>query len=183
MNKKFNIVFISLFVVFATLLYIVIFTSDWSSAGTETTAAGIKPGKRTPAVDFTLSDLEGRRVKLSDLKGKVVFLNFWATWCGPCRIEIPTLAKMNQKFKDRDFQLLTISIDQQGRKAIEPFYQQLGIALPTLVDSDSKVASRYGVSAVPESFLIDKEGRIVKKYIGPRDWVSPSIISEIERLL
>ena len=183
MDKKINIVFVAAFCVFAALLYAAIFAADWGSASADQASEGIRPSKPTDAPDFTLPDLSGKPVRLSDYKGKVVFLNFWATWCAPCRIEIPSIKQLQYEFEGKDFVLQTVSIDQGGRAVVEEFFRQLGINMPTVVDADSRVAGIYGLTGVPESFLIDRRGRIVGHFVGPRDWTDPAFLKEIERLL
>ena len=136
-----------------------------------------------PAPDFTLNDLSGRPVQLSSLKGKVVLLNFWATWCPPCREEIPSMVRLNQAMQGKPFQMLAVSIDEGGKGAVQEFYRKGGVTLPTLLDSDGKVAGRYGTYRVPETFLIDAKGIIVKKVIGPMDWSSPEVLAALQRLM
>jgi len=136
-----------------------------------------------PAPDFTLNDLSGRPVQLSSLKGKVVLLNFWATWCPPCREEIPSMVRLNQAMQGKPFQMLAVSIDEGGKGAVQEFFQKGGATLPTLLDSDAKVSSRYGTYRVPETFVIDAKGIIVKKVIGPMDWSSPEVLAALEQLM
>ena len=131
MNKKLNIAFVLAFCILATALYLVVFASGGiATSQADDSVEGIKPGKRAQAADFTLLDVDGRRVSLSDYRGKVVFLNFWATWCNPCRAEFPSLAQMAKRFEGKDFELLTISIDEGGRPAVEAFFRQMGMSLP-----------------------------------------------------
>jgi thiol-disulfide isomerase/thioredoxin len=183
MNKKINILFLVLFCAFATVLYVVVFASDWSTASSSALPEGIRPGGPAVAPDFDLTDLEGHRVRLSDLRGKVVLVNFWATWCGPCRVEIPSLVSLRHLMAGKEFVLVTISIDEGGRDAVETFFRGLGVHLPTVLDADNKVAGAYGITGVPETFLIDKAGRIEEHFIGPRDWTDGSFLSRVERLL
>jgi len=135
-----------------------------------------------PAPDFTLKDLSGKPVQLSSLKGKVVLVNFWATWCPPCREEIPSLVKMNQAMQGKPFQLLAISIDEGGKDKVAEFFIKSGAVLPTLLDTDSSVAKRYGTTGVPETFVVDTKGIIVKKVIGGLDWSEPSVLAALEDL-
>jgi len=134
-----------------------------------------------PAPDFTLKDLSGRPVQLSSLKGKVVVLNFWATWCPPCREEIPSMVRLNQAMQGKPFQMLAVSIDEGGRDAVGAFFRKSGVVLPALLDSDSKVARRYGTTGVPETFVIDAKGVILKKVIGAMDWSSPQVLAALEQ--
>jgi peroxiredoxin len=140
------------------------------------------PREGEPAPDFELTALSGEKVRLSGLRGKVVLLNFWASWCPPCREEIPSLVTLNAKLPARDFQLLAVAIDKGGREAISAFFGKTGVILPTLLDSDGLVAKEYGITGVPETFVIDKQGIIRKKVIGPIDWSDPAVIRHLDSL-
>jgi len=135
-----------------------------------------------PAPDFTLKDLSGNPVTLSSLKGKVVLVNFWATWCPPCREEVPSLVRMNQALQGKPFQLLAISIDEGGKKAVQEFFQKSGQVLPAFLDSDGAVAKRYGTTGVPETFVVDAKGIIVKKVVGAMDWSDPKVLNALVEL-
>jgi peroxiredoxin len=135
------------------------------------------------AADFAVTDLQGQAVRLSQYRGQVVLLNLWATWCPPCREEMPSMERLWQRLKDRGFVLLAVSEDEQGAAAVRPFVQEMQLTFPVLLDPTGDVGSRYGVWGYPESFLIDREGRVVERVIGPRDWASPAQIAAIERLL
>ncbi|GAM07860.1 thiol-disulfide oxidoreductase ResA [Geobacter sp. OR-1] len=129
-----------------------------------------------PAPNFTIKDPDGRDVALSSLRGKVVFLNFWATWCPPCKEEIPSMMKLNQKMNGQPFQMLAVSIDEGGRDAVVSFFKKTGFNLPYLNDPEQKVGKMYGITGVPETFVIDKNGILVKKVIGGMDWASPESV-------
>ena len=135
-----------------------------------------------PAPDFTLQDLSGRPVQLSTLKGKVVLVNFWATWCPPCREEVPSLVRMNRAMQGKPFQLLAVSIDEGGKDAVAGFFRKSGAALPALLDTDGTVSRRYGTTGVPETFVIDTKGVIMKKVVGGMDWSSPEVLAALEDL-
>jgi len=135
-----------------------------------------------PAPDFTLKDLAGKPVQLSSLKGKVVLVNFWATWCPPCREEVPSMVRLNQAMQGKPFQMLAISIDEGGKDAVESFFRKGGVTLPALLDTDGKVAKRYGTTGVPETFVVDGKGVILKKVIGPMDWSAPEVIAALDDL-
>src|SRR5215471_19664868 len=117
------------------------------------------------AADFTVTDLDGKKLSLSDYKGKVVLLDFWATWCAPCREEIPHFVEMQQKLGPQGFQVIGISMDDEA-KPVKEFYQQYRINYPLAVGDDKLAQSFGGVLGLPVNFLIDREGRIVKKYLG-----------------
>ena len=120
------------------------------------------------APDFTVKDIDGRMLTLSDYKGKVVLLNFWATWCAPCRTEIPHFVEMQNRFGPDGFQVIGISMDDDA-KPVREFAQQFGLNYPVAV-GDDKLAEGYGgVLGLPISFVIDREGRIYAKHIGAAD--------------
>lgn len=130
-------------------------------------AVALKPGeKRNPAPDFELTDANGRKVKLSDYKGKVVLLNFWATWCGPCKLEIPWFVDFEKRYKDQGFAVLGVSMDEDGWESVKPYIQDKQVNYRIMVATE-EVAQKYGgVEALPTTFLIDREGRIVSTHIG-----------------
>jgi peroxiredoxin len=140
-----------------------------------------KIGYRPP--NFTLQNLEGKTVDLESFRGKVIFINFWATWCIPCRAEMPALEKLYQDFKDKDFVMLAVSEDLEGKSVVEPFVQELKITFPILLDSDLAVNSLYGIRAIPETFLIDKTGLITHKIPGARDWTQKDMRELVEKLV
>lgn len=135
------------------------------------------------APDFTVRDLAGQEVKLAALKGKVILVNFWATWCPPCREEIPSMMKLNQSMSGKQFQMLALSIDEGGKAAVENFFKKSGMTLPAYLDTDGAVSRRYGTTGVPETFIVDKTGIIRKKIVGGMDWSSPDVIAYLDELL
>jgi len=120
------------------------------------------------APDFTVKDIDGRKLTLSDYKGKVVLLNFWATWCAPCRTEIPHFVEMQNRFGLNGFQVIGISMDDDA-KPVREFAQQFGLNYPVAVGDDKLAESYGGVLGLPISFIIDREGRIYAKRIGAAD--------------
>ncbi|MFH1017326.1 MAG: TlpA disulfide reductase family protein [Pseudomonadota bacterium] len=126
------------------------------------------------APDFTLKTLDGKTLSLSRFRGKVVFLNFWATWCEPCAAEVATMDELNRALRGSPFVMLSVSMDDDGVKSVDPFLRKnLKGQLPShavLLDSNQKVSSAYGTFKVPETYVIDKAGRITDKIIGVRDW-------------
>jgi peroxiredoxin len=138
------------------------------SSGSKTVkAASVRPNKeRKLAPDFALQDATGHTVKLSDYRGKVVLLDFWATWCGPCKIEIPWFQEFERQNKDKGFAVIGVAMDDEGWDVVKPFAQQRGINY-RLVMGDDTVAQKFGgVDALPTTFLIDREGRIASVHIG-----------------
>jgi peroxiredoxin len=122
------------------------------------------------APDFVLQDLEGKAVRLSNFRGRVVFLNVWTTWCEPCRVEMPSMEVLHRRLEDDGFVMLAVSADADGREAVVPFIEALDVSFPVLLDPDGQVVSRYGVTGYPETFIIDRGGQVVAHEIGPRDW-------------
>jgi peroxiredoxin len=129
--------------------------------------AAVKAEKeRKPAPEFALKDSTGKTVKLSDYRGKVVLLNFWATWCGPCKIEIPWFMDFEQTYKDKNFAVLGISLDEDGWDAVKPFIEQKKINYRVVIGTE-QVALLYGeVDSLPTTFMIDREGRVAAVHVG-----------------
>ncbi len=122
-----------------------------------------------PPDDFALKDLDGKMVRLSDYRGKVIFLNFWATWCLPCRIEMPSMEKLYRKFKNRDFTIVTINL-QETTKAVKAFFKRYRLTFPALLDSDGIVGRLFGIRSIPATFILNQKGGMVGKAFGPREW-------------
>ncbi|MFQ5931732.1 MAG: peroxiredoxin family protein [Nitrospiraceae bacterium] len=136
-----------------------------------------------PAPNFTLWDLNGDVVSLSQYRGKVIFLNFWATWCGPCRVEMPAMEQLYREFDRKDFEVLAISTDPQGVTVTRPFKDSLGLTFPILHDSDFLVGITYGARSLPMTFLVDRRGIITHRIFGARDWRSPEARQLIRTVL
>jgi peroxiredoxin len=133
------------------------------------------------AADFVLPDLAGKNVKLSDFQGKVVLLNFWASWCPPCRSEMPGLQKLFEKLKGSNFQMLAVSLDRDPRAA-RAIIKEYGYTFPVLLAPGDKVAEHYKIGAIPTTFIIDKQGRIASRTVGAADWPGGKIIKELKKL-
>jgi peroxiredoxin len=138
-------------------------------------------GRQAP--EFSLSDLSGRAIRLANLQGRIVFLNLWTTWCAPCREEMPAMQALYTRLRGPDFEMLAVSADQEGREVVERFVQELRLTFPVLPDPELQIADRYGVSGYPETFIIDRNGRVVAHQIGPRDWDSPESYAAFQRLI
>ena len=135
------------------------------------------------APDFALPDLDGQAVRLSGHRGQVVLVNLWATWCPPCREEMPSMETLYRTLKDRGFVLLAVSEDEKGAEAVRPFVAEAKVSFPVLLDPQGEVGRKYGVWGYPESFVVDREGRIIDRVIGPRDWASSAEVTRMEALL
>ncbi len=134
------------------------------------------------APDFQLEDTEGNQVSLSGLRGKVVLINLWATWCPPCIEEMPSMEKLYEAMAGEDFVLLAVNAEANGRKVVPEFLQKTPYTFPILYDDKGVVQALYGVSKFPESFILRKDGTIAEKIIGPLDWASPKTIAYFKNL-
>lgn len=129
------------------------------------------PAAKPEAADFTLRDLKGQQHKLSDYRGKVVFLNFWATWCPPCTAEIPSMERLNEVLGNKDFVMLAVNTDEDI-KDLEDFVKEHPHNFTVLSDAEGVAQKLYKVDKFPETFIIDRQGKIVEHIIGARDWSS-----------
>ena len=136
-----------------------------------------------PAAEFTVPGLLERPIALRDFRGKVLFLNFWATWCPPCKEEMPSMERLYLRYKDRGLAMLAISIDAGDKAGVAAFVKKYGLTFTIGLDPSLEVANRYTVRALPSSFLIDKNGYIVAVALGPRDWDGTAAHAVIEGLL
>ena len=145
-------------------------------------AAMIPSGTRQAAPDFMLKDLNGKPHKLSDYRGKVVLLNFWATWCPPCRAEIPSMESMYRALKNRNFVIIGVEVGEDVA-SVWPFVEEQKITYPILLDRDSAVSNTWKAVGIPTSFLIDPQGRVADMFVGGRDWSDPALRARITSLL
>src|SRR6185436_14144637 len=123
-----------------------------------------------PAPNFQLRDLDGHLVALSDMRGKVVFLNFWATWCGPCKVEMPAMEKLYREFRPKGFVVVAVSSDAEGPVVTRPYRDALGLSFTIADDSEGLVSRLYGVRSLPLTFLVNREGVITHQIFGAREW-------------
>jgi len=136
------------------------------------------------AADFKLEKLDGTTLSLDQLRGKVVFLNIWATWCGPCREEMPSMELLYNELKDnKDFVMLAVSQDTKGRSVVAPYVARNGYHFTILLDPENKVGESYDVSGVPETFIINRGGQIVAHHMGAFDWSRPDVKDALKQLL
>jgi peroxiredoxin len=149
-------------------LAVVAFVCLFSCTSKQSATEGVskRSANRKPAADFTLKDENGATVKLADYKGKVVLLNFWATWCGPCGVEIPWFVEFEQKYKSQGFAVLGVSMDEDGWGAVKPFVAERKINYRVLLGNDSLAQFYGGLDSLPTSFMIDKEGKVASTHIG-----------------
>jgi thiol-disulfide isomerase/thioredoxin len=134
---------------------------------------GAQPTAKSPAPDFALRYADGAEVRLSDLRGHPILINFWATWCGPCRLEMPDIVAAYEKHKDAGFIVIAVNLEESADK-IKPFAEELGMALPIVMD-DGLAARAYQVRVMPSSFFIDREGKISARWLGV---LTPSLIEK-----
>jgi peroxiredoxin len=142
-----------------------------------------RPSTGSRAPDFRLIDLEGKSVSLSDYHGKVVLLNFWATWCGPCRTEMPAMEALYRSMQSKGLEIIAVSVDQQGTEVTRPFQEAMGLSFPILHDQDYEVGLTYGARTLPMTFAIDRQGVIRQLIFGARDWNSPEARRGIVKVL
>ncbi len=143
-----------------------------------------RPEEGHQAPDFTLKTLDGKTARLSELRGKkVVLINFWATWCPPCRLEMPTMQKIYTEYKDKGFEVLAVNIEPDAKEEISEFMKELRLTFPVLLDPDMKVTRKYRLIGLPVSLLIDRQGIIRSKDIGYHDWTDKESRRQVESLL
>jgi thiol-disulfide isomerase/thioredoxin len=141
--------------------------------------------KVPPAKDpvrINLKDMNGNNISLSDFKGKIVFLNFWTTWCPTCRIEMPSMEKLHQKLKNEDFAMVTINL-QESASQVKAFFKEFKLTFTALLDSTGEVGASFGIRAIPTTYILDKTGRIIGLVSGPREWDSKAAIALVENLI
>jgi peroxiredoxin len=155
------------FAAIGAAVFVGCFFQGCSSTSASVSAASLKPDKeRHAAPDFSLKDSDGKTVRLSDYHGKVVLLDFWATWCPPCKLEIPWLIDIERENKARGFEVLGVSMDDEGWEVVKPFMKEVGMNYRVVIGNDA-TAELYGnVESLPETFLIDREGKIAAIHIG-----------------
>ena len=133
-------------------------------------------------VEIQLKDVFGNTVSLSDFRGNVVFLNFWATWCPPCVIEMPSMQKLHRRFKDKNFVMVAIN-SQETDTQVKSFLNKYKLSFTALLDSSGEVGTWFDVNAFPTTFVLDKEGRIIGRALGPREWDSQASVALFDYLI
>jgi peroxiredoxin len=141
----------------------------------------IRPSRQKTAEDFSLKTPDGKTFRLSDHRGKTVIVNFWATWCPPCREEMPAMERLYQQHKDRGLVLVAVSLDADPA-VVGPFLKQNKLSFPIALDPKSESANKYGVRALPSSFVVDREGTMTALALGPRHWDNAASHALVEAL-
>ena len=141
--------------------------------------------KRPAVADFTLTDAEGKQQKLSDFRGNVVILSFWASWCTPCLLELPTFAEIEKRYHDRGLRVLAVNVDEgdQGKTFAHDFWAKEKFTFPSFFDSTKQLEQQFEVDMLPSNFVIDREGRQAFSGFGANDWSNPQTKDFIESLL
>ncbi len=134
------------------------------------------------APDLALEGMDGHLLHLSDLRGRVVFLNFWATWCGPCRQEMPAMERLHRTFERRGLAVLAVNFGE-SRSDLQEFTRALSLSFPVALDAQTDAAHAMGIRGLPVSILLDRDGRILWKALGSREWDSPVSRAYFEKLL
>jgi peroxiredoxin len=142
----------------------------------------LKMPHTTRPLVIQLKDVSGNAVNLSDYRGKIVFLNFWATWCPTCVVEMPSMEKLHQQFKNQDFAMIAVNM-QESATQVRSFFDKLQLSFTALLDSSGEVAAGLAVNALPTTFFLDKEGRIMGMALGPREWDNQASMALFEFLI
>jgi peroxiredoxin len=142
----------------------------------------LKVPRINPPVDFKLKDIKGRTVRLSDFRGKVVFLNFWTTWCPPCKYEMPSMQKLYDKLRDENFVMVAVDL-QEPVSRVKDFVKAYKLSFSVLLDSTGDVGRQFGIRSIPSTFILDKEGGIIGKVFGPREWDGKEAVDFFEHLV
>jgi peroxiredoxin len=179
MNRG-TIVFITV-AAFLILLVSIAVRSSRSSSPTLSTASNGANTDAKPAPQFELKTLDGRVVKLSDFRGKAVILNFWATWCAPCRVETPWLVQLYRDYNGQGLEIVGISMDDGGPHLVEKFVHEMNVNYTVLMGNNSVSETYGGLRFLPQTFLIDRDGNIVSQTLGPRR--KNDLENDIKRLL
>lgn len=137
---------------------------------------------QAPTPDFTLPNLDSKKISLKDFRGKLVFLNFWATWCVPCREEMPAMEKLYQEFKEKNFLVLAVNVKDRKQDAVN-FAKELKLSYPIVIDPDAQVGLLYGAWGLPTTYLIGPKGEGLARAWGPAEWYSPAARNLIKDLL
>ena len=173
-----------LIVMIVTVPGVLMLLQQWGYWADGTTTPVMPMSSPTVAApDFALRDLDGIVRDLASFRGQVVLLTFWATWCAPCRAELLSMEGLFQAYKDHGFEVVAVSIDAQGGEVVQPFVTQLHLSFATLLDTTGQVTRLYGVTTLPTTYLLDREGRLVTVAIGGHDWAKADARALIKSML
>jgi len=164
------------------LFAILIWTVGWLQTPAAADGGFTPIAERPPAPQLDLVDLNGKRHRIDDYAGRVIIVNFWATWCPPCRAEMPSMQRAREALDDNAVTLLAVAVGEDA-EAVEPFAAEYPVAFPLLPDADMTATSAWSVTGVPTTFVVDREGRLVYRIIGEREWDEPGILKTIENLM
>ncbi len=134
------------------------------------------------AVEFRLTDLNGKKTSLSEFRGKIIFLNFWTTWCAACRVEMPAMQKLHTRLKDQNFAMVAINLQESASK-VRDFVDRYKLTFTVLLDSQGETGNRFGIRALPTTFILDKSGRIMGQALGAREWNSKKAVALFNLLM
>lgn len=166
------------------LLWVLVVAGGTQAASDRTPKTSLTPViDRTPAPNFTLPDLSGNALQLSTLKGKVVLVNFWATWCAPCRKEMPSLNRLWEKLTPHGVQVIAVDVGEQASE-VRAFLTELAepLGFPIVFDQTMQVVTQWRIKGLPTTVLIDKRGRMAYTALGDRDWDAPDIVDVVRQL-
>jgi peroxiredoxin len=138
--------------------------------------------KKQPIKDFNFTLLDNSSVRLSELKGKVVFLNFWATWCPPCKAEMPSMEKLYQRLKSRGLEMLAVNL-RENKNTLDKFITENNLTFPVALDANGKIGSAYNIRYIPTTYIISRDSRIIAVFTGGKEWDTPELITAFEKLL
>jgi thiol-disulfide isomerase/thioredoxin len=178
MNKRAAIAFVVVALVAAGLgVY-------FGTQHTDSKAPFARAARPKPLPELRFNDAEGRAHTLADFRGKVVLLNIWATWCDPCREEMPALDRLQAQLGGERFQVVAVSVDEQGQAIARKFYARIGIkALPLYIDPTAKAAFTVDAAGLPASLLIDRQGREIGRHLGAVKWDEPAVVERLRRAI
>jgi peroxiredoxin len=172
------------YIFLVVIIIVIVAVGGWYLSGSKQPSSALRlPTVGSQAPDFQLVDTRGEIHTLKDLRGKVVLVNFWATWCPPCRAEMPSMEDLYRTYGQDDFEILAINVDDNGPEVMPGFLKKTPHTFPILFDTEFQAQNLYGVSMFPETFIVDKNGVIVKKVIGAIDWTAPKILNELKFLI
>lgn len=142
----------------------------------------MRPSQKVKAPELSLESLDGEQVRLSDFRGRVVFLNFWATWCGPCKIEVKDIDRLHRTLGEEDFAVVAVDIQENPRQ-VRQFMQEYGIDFPVYLDREGRAAARWGITGIPTTYIVDPRGYLAGKAVGPREWGDEDSVALMRSLM